>query len=381
VSGTGPARPAEIVAFTGLRGVAATSVFLAHASLHSLTTPYLKILYWHDAAVDLFFCLSAFTLCLVYQNRRFSFHDYMAARIARIYPAYLAALAVALVQVLVFWQSWWVDYLGYAPRIAAIDFVLQLFMISDWPVIGRGVQWDFPAWSVSVEFFCYLTIFPLLRAATPGFARWSTTARGCFALCAMAASLAIYVADAHPRFHGRVGAETPGFLTLAFVPFWTDLLRGICGFCAGWAVWHSFHQQDGLASFCRRHADAIGGLAILAIVASRYNDDWKQSCILAFPFLVLGVSGGRSLAARILGTPVVHFLGLISYSLYIWHALVLSILSCLGVVWVGRPGTAMLVYAGILLIAWLSYRLIEVPARSWLRGLLFSRLSVQPKAV
>jgi peptidoglycan/LPS O-acetylase OafA/YrhL len=83
----------ELRALTGLRGVAATVVALTH--FHP-TLPYdlQEFFFWHDAAVDLFFCLSGFTLSYVYSGTNFQFSRYLTARIARIYPLYLVTLII-----------------------------------------------------------------------------------------------------------------------------------------------------------------------------------------------------------------------------------------------------------------------------------------------
>src|SRR3954454_4755223 len=75
----------ELRALTGLRGVAATIVALAHFQQAFPNDD--GILMWHNA-VDLFFCLSGFTLSYVYSRGEFRFASYLTARIARIYPLY-----------------------------------------------------------------------------------------------------------------------------------------------------------------------------------------------------------------------------------------------------------------------------------------------------
>ena len=45
-------------------------------------------------------------------------------------------------------------------------FLLQSLMLNSWPIIGSGEHWNFPAWSISVEWFCYVLLFPLLLRQT-----------------------------------------------------------------------------------------------------------------------------------------------------------------------------------------------------------------------
>ena len=83
----------ELKALTGLRGVAALTVALAHYNLPILGAAN-RLFFWHNAAVDLFFCLSGFTLALVYvgQPSRLGCGIMGVARFARIYPLYIASL-------------------------------------------------------------------------------------------------------------------------------------------------------------------------------------------------------------------------------------------------------------------------------------------------
>jgi peptidoglycan/LPS O-acetylase OafA/YrhL len=64
---TGLTKP-ELKALTGVRGVTAIVVALAHFRI--MLPANLHMLYmWHNAAVDLFFVLSGFTLCYAYPPR------------------------------------------------------------------------------------------------------------------------------------------------------------------------------------------------------------------------------------------------------------------------------------------------------------------------
>ena len=146
----------ELRALTGLRGVAALTVALAHYQLPAFGAAN-RLFFWHNPAVDLFFCLSGFTLALVYVRKpigRLGLWNYAVARLARIYPLYIASLlAMMLVRLPIGY--------AYGSAAGARDLVMQVLMFNSWP-FGTGVHWNIPAWSVSVEWFCYLLIFPLL---------------------------------------------------------------------------------------------------------------------------------------------------------------------------------------------------------------------------
>ena len=122
----------ELRALTGLRGVAAVVVALAH---FDIKLPYglQAFVLWQDAAVDLFFCLSGFTLAYVYSAQGFQFSRYIMARLGRIYPLYLVTL---LLVAAVYVVPIAVDPVAYPAKAAVTDFLLQLLMLNAWPLIG-----------------------------------------------------------------------------------------------------------------------------------------------------------------------------------------------------------------------------------------------------
>ena len=77
--------------------------------------------------------------------------------------------------------------------------------------------------------------------------------------------------------------------------------------------------------------------------------------------LLIGCLNTNTFSSRVLSSQPALFIGLISYSLYLWHWGVLSLSRwTIGIHWWSVP----LQIAGMLLLAWLSYRLIETPFRN-----------------
>ena len=152
----------------GVRGVAALAVLLYHYVHFFMTGPdyrrvpgYLELYPAHDVlqpfyrygfcAVQVFWLISGFVFAHVYYGHRGGTRSFFANRLARLYPLHLLTLlVVAALQLAALHR------LGYTPIYRNFDwqdFGLQLFMAGDWQ--RRGMSFNGPFWSVSVEIVIY----------------------------------------------------------------------------------------------------------------------------------------------------------------------------------------------------------------------------------
>ena len=154
------AREGEIRALTGLRGMAALDVAICHVGDFVIDRhPALHPLFANSAFdVDLFFCLSAVTLCIVYgvgTRRLLDASRFFIARFARVYPLAILALLVTGP----YFSMW-----GHVTEPTGRDQISiafrQLLLVNHWPIIGTGQEWLAPLWSLSVEVFLYIFLFP-----------------------------------------------------------------------------------------------------------------------------------------------------------------------------------------------------------------------------
>ncbi len=167
-----------------LRGLAAIVVVVFHyhhfyltdnfgrAAIPSADTfPYaniLKPLYGPFAAkaVELFWLISGFVFAHVYLPRPVSAWTFGVARFARLYPLHFATLLyVAVLQaVSLNVAGHWQVYANNDVR----HFLLQLSMSSNWISWSRGLSFNGPIWSVSLEIIVYglffLSAFAMRRA-------------------------------------------------------------------------------------------------------------------------------------------------------------------------------------------------------------------------
>jgi peptidoglycan/LPS O-acetylase OafA/YrhL len=312
--------------------------------------------------VDLFFILSGFILCHVYLpcfgERRFSYREFLWARLARIYPTHIVTLIGfgALV------------YVGSLVGVRAGGNVLvwpslpaQLTLTQAWGLGPLG-GWNHPAWSISAEWFAYLC-FPAFVAAT-----WA--GRGRPRLSALAAfALAIGFEIGFQRVVGLV-------LTDATI-LWgaARILPPFAIGCGVYLLWSSQPLRTPAAAVAVIAASLAAALISMGIGAP----DWVA--IVLFGGLIYGLAGLSSAGASLLSGGVWVYLGEVSFALYMiavpWGLAFDKGLHRL----LHLPGETLtpamwwLQYLGALPAAIVLHHLVERPAREAMRrwGAPFSR--------
>ena len=343
----------ELRALTGLRGVAATIVALAHFKQAFPNDDH--IMMWNNA-VDLFFCLSGFTLSYVYSRGEFRFSSYLTARIARIYPLYFFTLIIA-------GAAWvlpgMVNPTTYPARSALTDFLLQTLMLNCWPVIGSGVHWNPTAWSISIEWFCYVLLFPLLLFQK---APQSAPIRLSCMIVLPALSYYLFVS-----YFDASLFDTELHVPRSQLSYWVNLCRGIFGFTAGWIVFASFEKRDGLYAFCTKFSTLIWSGVVFTLFLSYCGIINPQALVFFFPLMVLAATCPDSVTSRLLGSKLLHFLGVISYSIYMMHIVVI-VLFVGAIHTVDTWQTSIFALGTVFFASIGTYFAIEVPARNAIRG-------------
>jgi len=165
-----------IPALTSIRFLAALTVVLSHyRELHLLNTPaaFFDFVDGGRSAVSLFFVLSGFILTYTYRDELAtrSPRDFYVARVARIYPNILLALALASIPTV--WllatrdDARLLDWFALKSSVGlslAVSFVAQVLLLVAWfPFAAINQPWNGPATSVSCEAFFY-ALFPFILA-------------------------------------------------------------------------------------------------------------------------------------------------------------------------------------------------------------------------
>ena len=351
-------------ALTGIRAVTALWVVAYHFALSPLAAlhlgrllPPVQIGY---LGVDLFFLLSGFIITHVHRRDAASLAPNVALRfyglrLARMYPVHLLMLLV-LVPVVAGGRL-----LGFAPHhpedFRAADFVFDLLLIQSWGV-SDDIHWNFPAWSVSCEWFVYL-LFPV-------FALWlnriASARRAVLWLAAETAAFALaYVLVFHFDLDLKFGAG--GFSRSA--------LTRVCFEFAAGALCCRLTELADLGSWPWTALVLAAGAIAAALSATPARD---IAVVCACAVTIVAARYRSTLIARILALPVLVYLGEISYSLYMVHAPIRMTLGKFAERVIAGTGPGLVGYLiGVafflvtVLAAAIIHHSVEAPARRWLR--------------
>jgi peptidoglycan/LPS O-acetylase OafA/YrhL len=362
-----PARRVEhLPSLTPLRGIAALWVVVFHFCWRfpNVQPDDYGVVREGYLAVDMFFVLSGFVISHVYKEtfarectvRRY--FDFLKARIARICPLHLVMLmvflaAVALERAACYLASGSVEPVPLTGERSVAGLFANLAMLQG--LWARGLSWNNPAWSISLEFIAYL-LFPLIfpwlwRARLRGKA-----IAGLFAFAALA-GLAWHTGDNLNQWNGLPA-----------------IVRCMPEFLVGVLIYSVYDQ----ALFARLLASDLAlGLMLAAVCALVHNAASDLAIVLLFPGLIVAAVRNEGRLRRLLNAAPLRWLGDISYSLYLVHWLVL----CALVETVRRlPGlslrqlpptgsllTALSLIAVSVALAAVTHRVIEVRGRQWLR--------------
>ncbi|HMI18738.1 MAG TPA: acyltransferase family protein [Sphingomonas sp.] len=323
----------------GLRAIAVVAVVLFHAELVSFPAGFM--------GVDVFFVISGYLITgiLMKDTSIIRFYQRRARRILPALFVMLAAVLAAGVFMLLPHDlsrtAWTTDAtLLFASNIA-------FWRMSNYFAHGTQTWPLLHTWSLGVEEQFYI-FFPLLvrivRVRGRIFALLLT-------LLALASFVAAYYAVAHRN----------GTIAFYLVPFraW-ELLAG------------SILATGVIPPLSRWWARSIVGLAGLAGILLP-----MATTLLPLPFPGLGAvapvlgaaaviyagSGGKHLVSPILSWKPIVFVGLISYSLYLWHWPVLAFARYWAIDDPLTPGQAIAAVAAAFVLATLSWRFVERPFR------------------
>jgi peptidoglycan/LPS O-acetylase OafA/YrhL len=324
----------------GLRAISVIAVILFHSDIGNFSRGFI--------GVDIFFVISGYLITRLIaeqlQQGTFRFADFYERRARRILPALLFVLLCTMVPAWL-WMSPGELERYSVTSIAAVFFVANMTL---WQSIDyfHETAIENPLlhlWSLSVEEQYYL-VFPLFIWAIwkyrPG---WLLTALG---VCALA-SLGI-------SEWGWRNASVANYY-LSVTRAWELLAGAICAVLL---------LRKHLAP---NHLLSIAGLAAVLATLFAPGPDWPVPSVytvvpIGGTMLVILFGSRGSFAYRLLSIRPLVGIGLISYSLYLWHQPILAFVNMRSL---DSPAKGLIILAILVafILAWATWRWVERPFR------------------
>lgn len=346
----------QVDSLDGLRGLAVLIVLASHLSNAGMgLVPGVSLSGIGKSGVYLFFVLSAFLLVRLLLKRPPAgfadgrlWADYALRRVLRIWPLYLVVL----------FSAWALTRSGFA------GWHYQLDDAALWRHLtlreGQSVLWSIP-----VEFVFYLVLPLVAWVLACSMARawpWWLEALG-FAAALAAASLAWPPSEALEN-DVRLGPYLVIFL------------------CGAYAARLDHRLRAAASPPSARTWAAVGLLAVAALVSTvpvawavlagtpvdySFNHRWFVFFGLAWSALLLAVLHGPRWLRRPFAWAPARWVGVVSFSAYLWHMPVLDLMRAHGLAGWPAPGWCALLAA--LVVAGVSFLLFERPWRElrWAR--------------
>ncbi|QBJ79409.1 acyltransferase [Aquitalea sp. USM4] len=297
----------RIVELDGLRGVLALWVVLYHMcstlpAIKHILSGYFPIVMEAWFPVDVFFMMSGFVMMHVYGEQFASnvsvsrFKHFMVARFARLYPVHAFSLLCLLFIMLpgLIHEAGFYSLDGrYSIGTLGASFLL---LQAPWVLIRT---WNYPAWSISAEWHVYV-LFPLLMMTINKLGKRTVIF-----------SIVLLTAFVFLLYCSLIGNEKYPTNGLAV------MLRVVPLFYSGMALYRLLSESNGLVQVHLFPAFLIA--AFLFFLLS--NGQLSTFAVFFVPVLIF-LTLSNSAFSKVFGSKFSIFLGKISYSMYMTHAVV-----------------------------------------------------------
>ncbi len=341
----------------GLRAVAVLAVVLYHANVPGFSAGYL--------GVDIFFVISGYLITGLLHHEgqstgRIDFRAFYARRFRRLLPALAVVLAATL------FAAWFILFPAELPRLGKAATAVVLMFSNLHFMQYSGGYFDpsvdvmplLHTWSLSVEEQFYFA-WPLLLVGCFALARkYRLNADRLLSSTLLVAILASFIYWLFSLSHNPNAA-----FYLMPARTWELALGGLINFLPGAAR----HQRQPSAPV--RTLSTVALAIIVATLCLPFDPD--QYAVLLYPAAVVATTAliyaihchsSSTLVQALLKNKLAIYIGLVSYSFYLWHWPLLSLSRAyyLGERLLLRDVALVLLS---LLLAFASYRLVETPIR------------------
>jgi len=285
----------------GLRGIFSVLVVAHHHNAFKESMFYNNFFVINSSLfVDFFFVLSGFVISMNYINRinsKEDFFQFIKKRFIRLYPLLLYTEVVFLIANLIGDQSSLKNVSDLGASYYLHTTLDTLTFMGSTPVFGSWIGLNYPAWSISSEMISYV-VFGIVLLLLP--------VRKNIVFCIIILSAAIFTVQ-----HGDY-----------LLSYDYGFIRGLLCFCIGVLTFEVIKKQNPNLSFWEIPYLAV--LLIMMYAVHHYDLNlWK----LVFPiYFALGIfvfCNSSGSVTKLLSSRPFQYLGKISYSVYLNHAIVL----------------------------------------------------------
>ncbi|MEP6762855.1 MAG: acyltransferase family protein [Gemmatimonadaceae bacterium] len=365
MSAQDPARSEYRTDLEGLRGVAIILVVLFHVGLATTAGGFV--------GVDVFFVLSGFfiTVGLLRESTtdgQIGLGTFFAKRALRLLPVLLLVLLTTLIAVMTLYAPIDREAIAKTARAVALGSANSSFASEAVDYFSAGENPLLHTWSLAVEqqfYFVWPLLFVLVGVVANRFGK-SANSNDDLAQNVAAARkrLLLVIAVVAVISFGASLWLTKSAQPKAFFSMSTRLWEFALGAVVAVVLGAKNSWMDARAQWIQ-----LAGLAAIALPVFTYSRATAYPGVAALlpalgavALLVGGQFAPTSFVSRTLATPLLCWFGRISYAWYLWHWPIIGIAGVLspGLGVVGKLAWCV----AALLLAWLTYRFVEQPARN-----------------
>jgi peptidoglycan/LPS O-acetylase OafA/YrhL len=377
---TGKVGVRHIASIDGLRAIAVTAVVLYHLGISWIPGGFL--------GVDLFFVISGYVITRlildsINQSSALDLREFYAARLRRIYPAFIFMVVCIIIFVGVWAPEAIKRFLSDLPY--ALTGTINWFLVARhqdyFEAVGRPPLLQH-TWSLAVELQFYL-IWPIILLTILKYFGKKNIAR---------IALLIAIISGVTLFLVSLRLDQSNAQQVSHIYFGTDTHS--LGLFLGSALAVSWIPQNLSADIEKRAqdvVDAIGVVGLLGLIAAFLFIDETNAGLYRIAFPLAGIFGclviislvhPASRFAPLISSAPFKWVGQRSYGIYIWHWVIFQVtrpsVDLTGQSWALYLARVLLVLA----LADISLRWVEIPFRqgmvqNWFRGMKYRSAKVK----
>jgi peptidoglycan/LPS O-acetylase OafA/YrhL len=286
------------------RGLCAISVVLFHTYV---VQSFAELEFFKNAYlfVEFFFILSGFVLFHTYRERLNSttdFKEFFISRTARLYPLHLAMLGVYLLleggRALAESKGFSFNEPAFSGATSPHELLPNLLLLQSWLTNAISGSFNYPSWSISIEYYLYLAF-------------------GVLAVLAKSNKIRVFAA---------IALLSLGVVWHGEHLFKSEIFRGASCFFGGACLYMIYDRVKNLdlRALDFNLLEILCVLAVYRLLVSSIDHKGVYASLL-FGVFILAFSFERGIISRLLHHRLFVWLGTLSFSIYLTHAAILFV--------------------------------------------------------